>query len=171
MKENEKEWYSLKEIEKITGISVPSLSRYADEFKHYIRDRKSGNKRLVHRESISLLKEIKSFYNQNLNTSQIHERLKEKPLVIDVKDTDDIMNEIKMMKNVFQDEINQLKEIILSQQKYIDEKLNERDKRLMESLRMIQEHKKTLIETSSTFDNMDERKKEERKHKKWWKFW
>lgn len=182
MQENEKEWYSLKEIEKITGISVPSLSRYADEFKYYIKDRKSGNKRLVHIESIPLLKKIKSYYSDHLNTAQIHEKLKETPVIIDVKDEKDVitiqaemMDELKSMKELFQQEIQQLKESIVAQQTYIDERMNERDKLLMESLRMMQEQKKAIVEVSTAIEDVKERKKDdsshERTNKKWWKFW
>lgn len=182
MRENEKEWYSLKEIERITGISVPSLSRYADEFKYYIKDRKSGNKRLVHIESIPLLKKIKSYYGDHLNTSEIHERLKETPVIIDVKDEKDVMatqaemmDELKSMKELFQQEIQQLKETVITQQKYIDERMNERDKILMESLRMMKEQKKAVSEVSTTMEDIKEETKDESSHernnKKWWKFW
>jgi len=172
------DWYSLKDIEKQTGISVPTLSRYADEYNFYILQQKSGNKRLIHKSCVPVLQKIKKYYEMKLNKEQIHEKMKAYPIITDVKEEDDLTKEVAEIKRLFENEVKELQKQLEQQRVYFEERLNERmneqDIKLMEAMRAVQEQKRMVLEVSSSQSEDNAKVVKEKEHaskKQWWEFW
>ncbi|QSX24479.1 hypothetical protein [Priestia megaterium] len=163
------DWVSLKEIEKQTNISVPTLSRYADEYGHYILQHRAGNKRLIHVTSIEVMQKIRKYYDIKLTKDQIHEKLKAYPIIAEVKEENDMTKEVSEVKKFFEVELEKINQKFEQQQAYFDERMKERDVKLMEVMRSLHEEKKVALETATAHQVKAERKIV--KEKKWWKLW
>lgn len=176
----EKEWYSLQEIEDLTGIKKSTLSRDVDEFRIYIENKKFWSKRLVKSTSIPVIKKIRDYYAQGLNTKEIHLKLQGSPTVIDVKNEDDLLHELQTMKKEFQGDIQilkeglkgelreEFKEMLLQQQSFIDERLREWEISREKVELSVKNQKQAMLEASATVSKKEKTKLPPKK--KWWQF-
>ncbi|MBQ4874472.1 DUF3967 domain-containing protein [Bacillus safensis] len=128
--DNQETWHSIKSLEKELQIPDTTLRRYIRQHGHHLNIKKNGKSYLInHTESTAL----------TLNES------------------------IKDIKNTLNSQMNEQKQIIQSliqtiheQQHYIEAKLEERDKHLIEALKENEEMKKQIAAAQQ---------------KKWWQFW
>ena len=74
--------------------------------------------------------------------SEVATPLENELKIIDKSDIDRIDRQYEALLK----EIEELKQIVIAQQKYIDERLNKRDELLLQSIRALQEQKSAMIE-------------------------
>lgn len=162
---NEK-WFSVMEIEKQTGIPDATIRRYIRNHGHHLQIKKRGKSYLIASESLTVIKKIRELYDKGKQSEDVDDILRRMNIPVTITVTDDenemTINASEVLVQLQKDMNEQKKfnqsllETLQKQQEYISTKLEERDKRLMESIREIQAAKK---ETASTHS------------KKWWEFW
>lgn len=88
-----------------------------------------------------------------INSSDTIQSVSEVATVVENALKQDKMNDIDRINHQYEtliQEIAELKQMLLSQQRYIEERIEERDRKLIESIRLLQEQKQALLETSAT---------------------
>lgn len=168
--DNQETWHSIKSLEKELQIPDTTLRRYIRQHGHHLNIKKNGKSYLVANESIPLLKKIRSLYVEGKSIENIETVLTNEghPITITIdnhtESTALTLNEsIEDIRNTLNSQMNEQKQIIQSliqtiheQQHYIEAKLEERDKHLIEALKENEEMKKQIAASQQ---------------KKWWQFW
>lgn len=172
------EWITPADVSEKYNIPVETIRRYLRQHGHHLKIKKIHKKYLIHSDSVKFIPQIRDQFADGKSVEEVEEYLESKglPLTITVQpdeherhDRDDrlegAMLEMAKKMDQFQSQFNQQKEFnrqlvdrLDQQQKYIDERMNERDRLLMESLRGIQEQNKLIAATQ-----------EEEKKKGFWK--
>lgn len=150
----EKEWFSVLDIEKQTGIPNQTLRRYINNHGHHLNVKKQGKAYYLADESIKVIQEIRKLYEEGMTAQQVNDTLVERaiPMTITISDGEqkisvhvgEALQDLKESINEQNKVIRSLVEQVQKQQEYIDTKLEDRDRRLIESLREMQETKKGI---------------------------
>lgn len=129
---------------------------------------KRGEKRsyLIHNSSIHVLERVRELLEQGMQHKQVSDMLlTEEPFHVEGDHNEPTTEEMitKEQMQSFIEQQQQFNKELLDrldrQQEYIDKRLNERDKDLMQGIREIQEQKQIAAA------------KEEENKRSWWKFW
>ncbi|MGN7943241.1 DUF3967 domain-containing protein [Virgibacillus sp. 6R] len=171
--------YSTKDIANITDIAESTVRKYAQllEKQGYIFNRNISGNRIFNEQDIKVFLEFKMFPKSDNSVDDIASIIatkyiarpdtngsgvsdntqanqpSERDMLVDLVKKVDILTDMNEKQNKFNEELLKRLE---QQQKYIDSKLNERDKILLESLRQSQETQRLLAATA------------EEKKKPWW---
>lgn len=150
-------WLSVIEIEKETGIPNATIRRYIRTHGHHLQIKKRGKSYFVASESLSVIKKIRELYDNGKQSEDVEETLTKMnvPVTITMNDNDRVVtvNAAEVLAQLQKDMNEQKKfnrsllEIIHKQQEYISTKLEERDQRLIESIREMQAAKKEIAST------------------------
>jgi DNA-binding transcriptional MerR regulator len=140
--------YATKDIANIVEIATPTVRKYAQalEIKSYKFIKNDRGFRTYTDTDIQLFKRMKELSSDTgMNIESIAEKVIREHTI---SHNEAILNEseVDTLKendryDTILSEVKQLKELILAQQEYIDKKLSERDKRIVESIRQLQETK------------------------------
>lgn len=151
------------------GVNANTLRRWLIQYENFLVIRKDRKMKYIHEKSTDTLLLIKGFYEEFKKEHEIIELLVANPTVIRTMEGEEIPNEetieestdteltildevaeLKAMMNKQMEFNKQLSEQLHKQQQYIETKLEERDRVLMESLRQSQEEKIARIEAAAT---------------------
>lgn len=148
------EWYSVTEIEKKTGIADSTVRRYIRNHGHHLQIKKRGKSYLIAEDSIPTIKKIRELYDKGKQSEDVNDSLRKMniPTVITVTDKDDSVTvDVSEVLIQLQKDMNDQKEFnkallehIKKQQEYIDNKLEERDQRLIAAIRESQETRREI---------------------------
>lgn len=180
-----REWYSVKELAEKTNIPDTTIRRYIDKFNDFFIFKGGSRSRRYEDTAIKILIRIKTLFDGGYESEQVHEVLqKEFPMVVDdgkneqtsessmpalvtAEDFNELkraqkeqqeMNKLLLEKMEAQEQFNKaLLEQLKKQETYIRESLEKRDQSLMETMRVIQEERKMLLEVAA--DQEREKKK------------
>ncbi|MBQ6350505.1 MAG: DUF3967 domain-containing protein [Methanobrevibacter sp.] len=151
---DEKKWFSVTETEKETSIPDATIRRYLRNHGHHLQIKKRGKSYFIAHESLSLIKKIRELYDSGKQTEDVEESLRRMNMPVTITVTENekevTVNSSEVLIQLQKDmneqkQFNQsLIEMLTKQQEYINTKLEERDRRLMESLRELQETKKQI---------------------------
>lgn len=147
-------WKTVIEVEKQTGIPNATIRRYIRNHSHHLNVRKKGKSYSIASESITTMLNIRQLYNDGKNLEQVEETLIQtgKPMTITVT-TDDkqitinVGEALQDMKTIINEQnkiIQSLVEQIQKHQEYINNKLEERDQKLMATIKENQETKQQI---------------------------
>lgn len=155
------EWYSVTEAEKKTGIPGGTIRRYIRNHTHHLTTKRYHKNYLLHEKSLNTINKIRELYSEGMNIEQVNEVLLKsgipatftvndgkEDLTLNVAETYvDIKKRMDELEQRYeqQNKINvELIERLEKQQKYIDERMNERDQRIMEQLHHSLEERRQL---------------------------
>jgi|SRR5690606_22900986 len=148
------EWFYVTDIEKQTGIPNATIRRYIRNHGHHLKIKKRGKSYLISSESLSIIRNIRELYDQGKQLEDVEEALRQMnmPVTITMNDNEHEMTVnvsellLQLQKDIDeQKKFNQLLlETLQKQQEYINTRLEERDKNLMEAIREITESKKQI---------------------------
>lgn len=174
--DKEKKWFSVLEVEKQTGIPNQTIRRYINNHGVYLNPKKRGKGYYLAEESIKVIQEIRKLYDEGMTAQLVNDTLLERniPMTITINEGEEkvsvhVSEALQDLKKGMDEQnkvIRSLVEQMKKQQEYIDNKLEERDRKLIESLREIQEGKKqiTAAENEEVKLSLDQQKK-------WYQFW
>lgn len=153
MTDNEK-WLSVIDIEKQTNIPDATIRRYIRNHGHHLQIKKRGKSYLIAGDSISIIQKIRELYDKGKQSEDVDETLRHMNIPVTITMTDDekevTVNASEVLIQLQKDMDEQKKfnqsllETLQKQNEYINTKLEERDRKLIESLREIQETKKQI---------------------------
>jgi len=171
--------YATRDIANICDLAPATVRKYAQKLEaagHLFTKDDKGFRIFVDSD-IELFKKMKEMSNDTgMNVESIAVKLVKQPnddteeaiqteseVATPMPKDDSIQSDARY--EALMNEIQSLKELIVAQQKYMDQRLEqhlkERDQRLTESIRQLQEFKQSLIEAAAV----------EEKKKPWWKVW
>lgn len=160
------DWPTLPQLARELGVADSTARRWAAAFPDLLPTKGHGSARRFHPQSREVLGRVQSLYTAGFNTEQISAMLnREFPATIDVievvsegqaherKEVEGLQSvlvgifqqqtqmreEMSRMETRFLDEIAAAREENSELRSFIDERLEERDRKLMETLRMMQE--------------------------------
>ncbi|MEI2377645.1 DUF3967 domain-containing protein [Priestia megaterium] len=168
----EVEWLTVLAIEKQLGIPNATIRRYIRNHGHHLNIRKKGKSYYIAEESISIMEQIRSLYDEGKTLEQVEEALIKAgtPMTVTVIEDDERMNVnvgealVSLDKRIDEqneiiralvEQMQQQQETLNKQQEFITNTLEERDKRLLAVIRETQIEKKQQIAS----DNHEEQKK------------
>ncbi|GAJ40293.1 MULTISPECIES: DUF3967 domain-containing protein [Anoxybacillaceae] len=159
--------YSTKDIANIVGIATPTVRKYAQTLEKagYTFIKNDQGFRIFTDKDIQIFERMKEMsndtgmpvdriasmlVNEQKNEvsdtirieSEVATPLENELKIIDESDIDRIDRQYEALLK----EIQELKQMVIAQQKYIDERLNKRDEMLLKSIRALQEQKRAMIE-------------------------
>jgi len=159
--------YSTKDIANIVGIATPTVRKYSQALEKagYTFIKNDQGFRIFTDKDIQIFERMKEMsndtgmpvdriasmlVNEQKNEvsdtirieSEVATPLENELKIIDESDIDRIDRQYEALLK----EIQELKQILIAQQKYIDERLNTRDELLLQSIRALQEQKRATIE-------------------------
>lgn len=151
-------WYSISQLSQLVEIPETTVRRYLNKFERYFRFEQRGRGKKYHPGSMEILQRIALLYTEEYEASEIEEVLsKDFAFTIDEgkkevtviqspnKNIELQFEEFKQQQEQFNKQLlNQLKK----QQEYINNKLEERDRILIESIREIQEAKQEIASSN-----------------------
>jgi len=163
----EKKWFSVLDIEKQTGIPNATIRRYINNHGVHLNVKKQGKGYYLAEESIKILQEIRKLYDEGMTAQHVNDTLVERaiPMTITISEGEqktnihvsealqDMQKSIDEQNQVIRSLVEQMKQ----QQEYIDNKLEERDKRLIAAIRESQEARKEIAASSQ--EKTQEKKK------------
>ncbi|WP_235435127.1 MerR family transcriptional regulator [Geobacillus stearothermophilus] len=159
--------YSTKDIANIVGIATPTVRKYAQALEKagYTFIKNDQGFRIFTDKDIQIFERIKEMSNDTgmpvdrIASMLVSEQKNDAsdPIRIESEVATPLENELKIIDKSDIDridrqyeallkEIEELKQIVIAQQKYIDERLNKRDELLLQSIRALQEQKSAMIE-------------------------
>ncbi|WP_233499957.1 MerR family transcriptional regulator [Geobacillus thermoleovorans] len=159
--------YSTKDIANIVGIATPTVRKYAQALEKagYTFIKNDQGFRIFTDKDIQIFERIKEMSNDTgmpvdrIASMLVNEQKNDAsdPIRIESEVATPLENELKIIDKSDIDridrqyeallkEIEELKQIVIAQQKYIDERLNKRDELLLQSIRALQEQKSAMIE-------------------------
>lgn len=168
------EWLTVSEVSEKINIPVETIRRYIRGHSVHLKVKKQGKKYFLHNDAMTVIKQIRAFYDRGMNADEVEENLSSSgiPMTITVKDDNDeamtvhVADELKEIKRALKEQkqfnqmllqkLDQQNEHLQSQQDYIKQSLERRDQQLLESIRSVQEHKQAEIEAAA---NLEESKK------------
>jgi hypothetical protein len=157
----DKEWFSVLDVEKKTGIPNQTLRRYISVHGHHLNVKKQGKGYYLADEAVKVIQEIRKLYEGGLTSQQVNDSLVEKaiPMIVNISEGEQkvsihVGEALQELRKTLDEQnkairsqnelINSLAEQIQKQQEYIDNKLEERDQKLMAAIRENQEAKKQV---------------------------
>ncbi|UAL49736.1 DUF3967 domain-containing protein (plasmid) [Sutcliffiella horikoshii] len=157
-------------------INRNTLRRWLLQYEDYLNTKLEGNTKFIHESSIPAIQLIKDCYAKQLQEHEIKDKLAkshEIPKNAEAEEEEKTpgpqyeqeLNEIKSLLQQQQEFNKQLVERLNEQQKYIESRMDARDKNLMSMIREVQETKQQLLETAAA---KEEVKEEEKEQKTWW---
>ncbi|WP_255211292.1 DUF3967 domain-containing protein [Geobacillus zalihae] len=159
--------YSTKDIANIVGIATPTVRKYAQALEKagYTFIKNDQGFRIFTDKDIQIFERMKEMSNDTgmpvdrIASMLVSEQKNDAsdPIRIESEVATLLENELKMIDEsdigridrqyeALLKEIQELKQIVIAQQKYIDERLNKRDELLLQSIRALQEQKRAMIE-------------------------
>ena len=159
--------YSTKDIANIVGIATPTVRKYAQALEKagYTFIKNDQGFRIFTDKDIQIFERMKEMSNDTgmpvdrIASMLVSEQKNDAsdPIRIESEVATPLENELKMIDEsdigridrqyeALLKEIQELKQIVIAQQKYIDERLNTRDELLLQSIRALQEQKRAMIE-------------------------
>jgi len=151
---NQDEWLSVIAIEKQTGIPNPTIRRYINNHGHHLNVSKKGKGYLVALDSIPVMLEIRKLYDEGKTMEQVNDTFAKRdiPMIITMSESNkevsvnvsEALQDLQKSVNEQNEVIRSLVEQLQKQQEYIDTKLEDRDKRLIQVMRESQEAKKQI---------------------------
>lgn len=170
VKISENDWLTLADTSKKLDIPYNSLARYVSRHSQHLKIKKEHTAILVHSDSFDTLKTIRELYEKRYTQKIVDQELLGRgiPITVEVEDENAIQTlsatlqgmktelETLRKRSEQQEKFNQ--ELLIGlekQQQYIDERLEKRDRLLMESLK----------------ESMDARRELAATKKSWWQFW
>lgn len=156
-------------------INRNTLRRWLLQYEDYLNTKLEGNTKFIHESSVPAIKLIKDCYAKQLQEHEIKDKLAknhEIPKNAEMDETEKApgpqyeqeLNEIKILLQQQQEFNKQLVERLNEQQKYIETRMDARDKNLISMIREFQETKQQLLETATAKEDV----KEEKEQKNWW---
>lgn len=151
-----KEYLTVAEIEKQTGISNASIRRYLREFEAFFTPKGGSRIKKYEDGAVKVLQRIKILYDEGLDTHEIHGILtNEFPMMIDGEEpvkkekiaevptlaTSEDIAEIKEMMKLLVKKLDERDEAIRQRDEYIKQSLERRDRELMKAIRESQQKK------------------------------
>ncbi|PFK03453.1 hypothetical protein COI96_00040 [Priestia megaterium] len=170
------EWFTVPQTSEKTGIPQQTLRRYIASHAHLLRIKKEHKAYQLHKECLDVLARIRELYGKGKNSEEVDKILASEgvPITVEVvsetgeqesTDLSEVMMDIKQaldeqkeFNKQLLDKFKEQEELLVAQQKYIDEKLKQRDEQLMLSMREIQEAK--LLASPTKEDITTEEKKD-----------
>lgn len=156
--DKEKKWFSVLDVEKQTSIPNQTIRRYINNHGVYLNPKKQGKGYYLTEESIKVLEEIRKLYEEGMTAQLVNDALLERniPMTITISEGEEkvsvqvseALQDLKKSMVEQNEVIRSLVEQMKKQQEYIDTKLEERDRKLMESLREMQESRKQIAAAS-----------------------
>lgn len=167
--------YSTKDIANIVGIATPTVRKYAQALEKagYTFIKNDQGFRIFTDKDIQIFERIKEMSNDTgmpvdrIASMLVNEQKNDAsdPIRIESEVATPLENELKIIDKSDIDridrqyeallkEIEELKQIVIAQQKYIDERLNKRDELLLQSIRALQEQKSAMIEGTQKQENV-----------------
>ncbi|MFF0566012.1 helix-turn-helix domain-containing protein [Bacillus velezensis] len=142
----DKEWFTVSEISNKLNIPVETIRRYIRAHSIHLKAKKINKKYFIHNESMTVIKQIRNFYDRGMNAEEVEESLSAQgvPMTITIKNDHDepmtvhVTEELKEIKVKLekQEKFNQeLMKRLDDRDKYIKESLERRDQQLIESLK------------------------------------
>jgi predicted RND superfamily exporter protein len=176
MKENV-EWLTVLDVEKQIKIPNATIRRYIRNHGHHLNIRKKGKSYFIASESLPIVLDIRKQYEEGKSQEQVEETFIQKgsPVTITVTADDkqvtaNVGEALQDMKKAMHEQnkiIQLLVDQMKKQQDYIDNKLEERDRKLIAAIRENQESRKQIA--------VADRQVKERtipiEDKKWYQFW
>jgi DNA-binding transcriptional MerR regulator len=159
--------YSTKDIANIVGIATPTVRKYSQALEKagYTFIKNDQGFRIFTDKDIQIFERMKEMSNDTgmpvdrIASMLVNEQKNEvsDPIRIESEVATPLENELKIIDESDIDridrqyeallkEIQELKQMLIAQQKYIDERLNKRDEMLLKSIRALQEQKRAMIE-------------------------
>lgn len=143
------EWLNVAQTEQKTKIPAVTIRRYIHRHSTHIRHKKAHKSFSIDKDSLPIIEKIRDFYAEGLTADQVEDALSNLsiPTIIEVNDgerniklnTAETLIEIKRENEELKAMILALGDKFKEQQNYIDNRLDERDRKLMETLRTYQE--------------------------------
>lgn len=152
------DWLTVGEIEQQTRIPERTLRRYLELHGHHLQTRKQGRSILVAKLSLTLLQQIRDWYAAGWNAQRVEEALSESglPVTLAVDGREMPMTVTEALQALQQSvgtamtamarEVANLREEVAASRKeteklrtFLDDRLEARDRQLMETLRRMQE--------------------------------
>lgn len=152
------DWLTVGEVEQQTRIPERTLRRYLALHGHHLQTRKQGRSVLVAKPALTLLRQIRNWYEAGWNAERVEEALSESglPVTLTVDGHDMAMTATKALQILQQSvatamtamttEVAELhREVAAARQEteqlrhFIDDRLETRDRQMMETLRIMQE--------------------------------
>lgn len=171
------EWLTVLAVEKQTEIPNATIRRYIRNHGHHLNIRKKGKSYTIAPESIPIVLDIRKQYDDGKSLEQVEEILFQtgNPVTITVNADNKLMTvnvgealqDIKKAMNEQNKLIESLIDQMKKQQKYIDTRLEERDRMLMVAIRENQESRKQIAVATSN----ENEETTPIKDKKWYEFW
>ncbi|RJR23619.1 DUF3967 domain-containing protein [Candidatus Microgenomates bacterium] len=163
------------EVSELLQINRNTLRRWLLQYEDYLNTKLEGNTKFIHESSVPAIKLIKDCYAKQLQEHEIKDILAkshEIPKNAESEEATSVLpthveqelNEMKAMLLQQQEFNKQLVERLNEQQKYIESRMDARDKNLMSMIREVQETKQQLLETAAAKEEV----KEEKEQKNWW---
>jgi DNA-binding transcriptional MerR regulator len=169
--------YDTSDVANIVGIAKPTVNKYtrALEKAGYQITRNHKGNRIYTENDIRIIEKVKDQSNdtkmpveQIANILVSQQKGNTDSTIQSISDITTLKeNEVKTgdslhindeQYHTLLDEIDSLKQLIINQQKYIDEKLEQRDRRLLESIREMQEVKQLQLEIAATQEEEEKKK-------------
>lgn len=158
------EWLNIQELADQTNIPDTTIRRYISKFSTFFIFKGGARSRRYEDTAVKVLIRIKQLYDNGHESEEVDNTLRKEFAVIIDGDkeetfekastpalaTADDMAEIKEALKQQQDFNKLLIEKLVDQERYIKESLEKRDHLFLESIKAIQEEKRTLLETTST---------------------
>jgi DNA-binding transcriptional MerR regulator len=159
--------YSTKDIANIVGIATPTVRKYSQALEKagYTFIKNDQGFRIFTDKDIQIFERMKEMSNDTgmpvdrIASMLVSEQKNDAsdPIRIESEVATPLENELKMIDEsdigridrqyeALLKEIQELKQMLIAQQKYIDERLNKRDEMLLKSIRALQEQKRAMIE-------------------------
>lgn len=152
------EWLTVAEVEQQTRIPERTVRRYLGLHGHHVQTRKQGRSVFVAGQAVSVLKQIRDWYEAGWNADKVEEALSESGLPVTVtvdghemtmtatEALQELQKSIATAMTVMATEMAELRQEVAASREeteqlreFIDERLEERDRNLMETLRLMQE--------------------------------
>jgi hypothetical protein len=170
------EWLTVLDVEKQLKIPNATIRRYIRNHGHHLNIRKKGKSYFIAFESIPIVLDIRKQYDEGKNQEQVEESFIQKgsPVTITVTADDkqvtvNIGEALQDMKKAIHEQNKIIESLVVQmkkQQDYIDNKLEERDRKLMAAIRDNQESRKQIAATDQEKERITPPK-----NKKWYQFW
>ncbi|MFB7099675.1 DUF3967 domain-containing protein [Streptomyces virginiae] len=173
--EKVRKWFTISEADKETGIPHQTLRRYLNNHVHHLIIKKKHKSYLIAEESLQILLKIRELYSEGKTIEDVENALTEQGIPMNITVNDDEnevsinigetlihlqkdMREQKEFNEKLLEVLQAQNEQIKKHQEYIEQKLEVRDQKLLESLKESMEVRKQIAASKE-------------QTKKWWKFW
>lgn len=144
-------WLTVLDVEKQINIPNATIRRYIRNHGHHLNIKKKGKSYFIDSESIPIMLDIRKLYDDGMTLEQVEEALIDTGMPVTITVTADdkqvtvnVAEALQDMQKAMNEQtkvIQSLVEQIQKQQEYIDNKLEERDQRLIADIKENEETK------------------------------